>query len=100
MIDRARQRNWHRIGVVIAISVITLFSAVVRLTNLFGVPGGLYPDEAAEGITAHQILNQPGYIPAFDPADGGRETLFAYLVAFGFRIFGESVATIRGTSAA
>jgi hypothetical protein len=99
MVDRIRRWQWHQIGVVAAVSAVALFSALVRLTNLFGVPGGLYPDEAAEGITAHQILTQPGYIPAFDPADGGRETLFAYFVAFGFRVFGESVATIRGTSA-
>jgi hypothetical protein len=99
MVDQISRWPWRRIGVVAAVSTITLFSALVRLTNLFGVPGGLYPDEAAEGITAHNILTQPGYMPAFDPADGGRETLFAYLVAFGFRIFGESVATLRGTSA-
>jgi Dolichyl-phosphate-mannose-protein mannosyltransferase len=96
---RIEQWPWRKIWIAAAVTAIATFSALARLVDLSGQPGGLYPDEAAEGITAHQILTQPGYHPFFDPADGGRETLFAYLVAFGFRLFGESTATLRGTSA-
>ena len=71
----------------------------MRLAGLPGQPGGLYPDEAAEGVDAQRLLHEPGYHPLFFSSDAGREPLFAYMVAGVFRIFGESVATLRGTAA-
>ena len=35
-------------------------AAAVRLADLGNQPGGLYPDEAAEGVTASRILHDPG----------------------------------------
>ncbi|MDQ6748512.1 MAG: glycosyltransferase family 39 protein [Candidatus Dormibacteraeota bacterium] len=74
-------------------------AAVLRLYSLETQPGGLYPDEAAEGLDAHRLLHQAGYHPVFFPDDAGREALYGYLVAVGFRLAGESVATLRATSA-
>ena len=62
-------------------------------------PGGLWPDEAAEGLSAQRLLTQPGYHPVFFDDDGGREALFAYLVAAGFRLAGASVVILRTTAA-
>src|SRR5450759_4482897 len=50
-----------------------------------GYDGGLYGDEAAEGIDALKILHQPGFHPdwmVWFQGDGGREALFAYAVSY------------------
>jgi hypothetical protein len=62
-------------------------------------PGGLYPDEAAEGVSAQRLLAEPGYHPVFFDDDGGREALFAYVVAGVFKLGGSSVANLRTTAA-
>jgi Dolichyl-phosphate-mannose-protein mannosyltransferase len=71
----------------------------VRFWAIDTQPGGLYPDEAAEGVSAQNLLAIPGYHPLFFNSDGGREGLYAYIVAAVFRIFGSSVLTLRGTAA-
>lgn len=72
----------------------------MRFWALQNQPGGLYPDEAAEGISAQNLLTIPGYHPVFFNSDGGREALYAYIVAAVFKVFGSSVLTLRGTAAA
>ncbi len=78
---------------------ILLGAGVARFADLGTNPGGLYPDEAAEALSARQILRDPGYRPVFLPEDGGREALFAYTVAAGFAVGGDSVATLRAVAA-
>jgi hypothetical protein len=73
---------------------------LVRFWALQTQPGGLYPDEAAEGLSAQNLLTIPGYHPVFFNSDGGREALYAYIVAAVFKVFGSSVLTLRGTAAA
>jgi hypothetical protein len=75
-------------------------AAAARLVPLLqGQPGGLYPDEASEGIGALRILADPSYRPVFIDENGGREALFAYLVAATFHFFtGPTVVGIRATS--
>jgi 4-amino-4-deoxy-L-arabinose transferase-like glycosyltransferase len=73
---------------------------VVRFWALQNQPGGLYPDEAAEGLSAQSLLTIPGYHPVFFNSDGGREAMYAYLVAAVFKVFGSSVLTLRGAAAA
>ena len=91
---------WMRRALVALIVVATVVgAALLRLVDLAHQPGGLYPDEAAEGLSAANILHQPGYHPIFIPQNGGREAPFAYLVALGFRLFGETAVVLRGTSA-
>jgi 4-amino-4-deoxy-L-arabinose transferase-like glycosyltransferase len=72
----------------------------VRSWALQTQPGGLYPDEAAEGLSAQSLLTIPGYHPVFFNSDGGREALYAYIVAAAFKVFGSSVLSLRGTAAA
>ena len=74
-------------------------SVLTRFWALSTQPGGLYPDEAAEGVSAQRLLSEPGYHPIFFDDDGGREAPYAYIVALAFRLFGASVVTLRGTSA-
>ena len=99
VLNRFNPATGRRLLIVAAVIGITAAAALVRLATLTTQPGGLYPDEAAEGITAHRLLYEQGYHPVFTPDDGGRETLFAYFVSFAFRLFGESVTSLRATSA-
>ncbi len=74
-------------------------AAVARFADLTHQPGGLYPDEAAEGVTAQRILTDPGYHPLFISEDAGREPLYAYLVTAAFAITSDTTVTLRGVSA-
>ena len=50
-----------------------------------------------------QLLHQPGFHPdwmVWFQSDGGREALFAYVVAGAFHFFGETTLVLRGTAAA
>jgi predicted membrane-bound mannosyltransferase len=87
-------------AVVLAAVLIVGAAAGLRLVDLAHQPGGLYPDEAAEGVTAHRILHDPGYHPLFIAEDAGREPLYAYVVAGAFARLGESTVTLRAVSAA
>ncbi len=80
--------------------LIVVAAIVVRFWALQSQPGGLYPDEAAEGLGAQRLLTLPGYHPVFFDSDGGREALYAYIVAAVFKVFGSSVLTLRGAAAA
>jgi Dolichyl-phosphate-mannose-protein mannosyltransferase len=80
--------------------LIVIAAILVRFWALQTQPGGLYPDEAAEGLSAQSLLTIPGYHPVFFNSDGGREAMYAYIVAAVFKVFGSSVLTLRGTAAA
>jgi 4-amino-4-deoxy-L-arabinose transferase-like glycosyltransferase len=79
--------------------LIVIAAIVVRFWALQSQPGGLYPDEAAEGLSAQSVLTIPGYHPVFFNSDGGREAFYAYIVAAVFKFLGASVLTLRGTAA-
>jgi 4-amino-4-deoxy-L-arabinose transferase-like glycosyltransferase len=83
----------------LVLGAILLGASALRFVDLGSNPGGLYPDEAAEGLDALRVLTIPGYHPAFFPDDGGREALFAYVVAAVFRVAGDSTPTLRATAA-
>jgi hypothetical protein len=84
-----------------AIAVALVAAALaVRLVDLQSQPGGLYPDEGAEALDAYRLLHVPGFHPVFFHDDGGREALYAYVVAVAFRIAGASVLVLRSVSVA
>ncbi|HWW08978.1 MAG TPA: glycosyltransferase family 39 protein [Candidatus Acidoferrales bacterium] len=84
----------------VAFSLVAVGAVLVRFWDLSNQPGGLYPDEAAEGVDAHRLITDPSFHPVFFDDDGGREALFAYMTATAFRLAGASVTTLRGTAAA
>ncbi len=96
-----RSRNaWLALG---ALAAIVAAAVLLRFVDLAANPGGLYGDEAAEGLDAARLLHQPGFHADFlvwFPDDGGREALFAYAVAAAFQLFGQSVLILRATAAA
>jgi hypothetical protein len=81
------------------LGAIVVAAAVLRFADLAVNPGGLFVDEAAEALGAQRLLHEPGFRPVFFVDGGGREALFAYLVAAGFQFFGESVLTLRAVAA-
>ena len=89
-------RRWQ---ILVTLGAIVLGAAVLRFWDLASNPGGLYTDEAFEALSAHRILTDPGFHPVFFTDGGGREALFAYLVAGMFRIAGESTVALRATAA-
>lgn len=66
-------------GILIAFLSIGTFGAILRLWNLDGIPGGIYGDEAFNGVDALTSL-QDGLQP-FYPGNGGREGLLIWLIA-------------------
>lgn len=66
--------------------IITLIASFFRLWQITQLPGGLFPDEAANGIDVNSIL-QGDRSPFFERGNG-REGLFFYLLAFSVEIFG------------
>ncbi len=85
----------------VAVSLLLLVAgaAALRVVLLGDQPGGLFQDEAAEGLDAWRILHVPGYHPLFFADDGGREVTFAYLVAAVFHLTGPGVTALRATAA-
>src|SRR5258708_39907714 len=87
--------------VVPAVAAVLVAAALaVRLADLQSQPGGLYPDEGAEALDAYRLLHVPGFHPVFFHDDGGREALYAYVVAGAFRMAGASVVVLRSVSVA
>lgn len=99
----ASARLWA-IAAILALAAITAAAIVLRFYDLAANPGvGLYGDEAADGLDALKMLHQPGFHPdwlVWFQDDGGREALFAYVVAGAFHFFGEGLLVLRGTAAA
>ncbi len=68
---------------------IMLVASFFRLWQIGDHPGGLFPDEAANGLDINSILK--GDIQPFYERGNGREALFFYVIAFVVMIFGRGV---------
>ena len=68
-----------------------------RFYKIDSLPGGLFPDEAANGEDALSILN--GDTRAFYERGLGREALYFYLLAISIKLFGIGVWQIHIVSA-
>lgn len=97
----AKPRSVRITNIAIAVAAVAVlaFAAWVRYAALSSQPGGLYPDEGAEALDAYRLLHVAGFHPVFFHDDGGREALYAYVVAAAFRGAGESVTVLRAVSA-
>lgn len=83
----------------LGLGLILVGAALLRFLQLDSNPGGLYTDEATEALSAQRILHDAAFRPIFLPEGGGREALFAYLVAGVFRVLGETTFALRATAA-
>ncbi len=68
-----------------------------RLYLIHQMPGGLFPDEAAEGLDAQNILH--GHLQAFYERGNGREGLYYYLLAPVIYFFGSGFWQLHVVSA-
>lgn len=71
-----------------SIILIILLAVFFRLWQISTLPGGLFPDEAANGLDVNSILN--GDLKPFYERGNGREALFFYALALSVAIFGRS----------
>lgn len=69
----------------------TLVAAFFRLWHIDAMPGGLFPDEAANGLDIN--LMEQGQLQPFYERGNGREALFFYLLWAGVKLFGRSPFT-------
>ncbi len=72
-----------------AILAIMVIAAFFRFWMIGDYPGGLFPDEAANGLDINSIFN--GDIQPFYERGNGREALFFYVIALVVAIFGRGV---------
>jgi len=87
----------------LALAAVAVGATGLRFWDLASNPGGLYGDEAAEGLDAWRLLHQPGFHADWGvwfTGDGGREALFTYAVAGVFNFAGAGVLALRATAAA
>ncbi len=73
----------------VAFGSILLLAAAARLWGLAEYPPGLFPDQAANGEDALEILD--GRLQVFSPRNNGRESLFFYVQALTVGLFGIGV---------
>lgn len=92
------KRIWRspaRAGV--ALALVTVVAALLRLAAIDTLPPGLYRDEAYNGLDALRVLR--GETPIFFEANNGREPLYIYLLAASVGIWGRSPGALRLVSA-
>lgn len=65
---------------------IILIAGIFRLWQIQTYPGGLFPDEAANGLDINSIFK--GDVQPFYERGNGREALFFYFLAFSVALFG------------
>jgi 4-amino-4-deoxy-L-arabinose transferase-like glycosyltransferase len=97
------RNRWLAVTAVAVLALVAAVAAFLRFYDLGSNPGGLYADEAGEGLDALRLLHQPGFRAdwmVWFQSDGGREALFAYAVAGAFHFFGETAVVLRATAAA
>ncbi len=66
--------------------LIVAIGAFFRFYLIQHMPGGLFPDEAADGLDVNNLLK--GHLLPFYPRANGREALFQYLLAASVHFFG------------
>lgn len=100
-IEQTRTRAWSRSmwRTLAILAGILVAGAVLRLYRLSDLPFGLWYDEAANGLEALRVANEPQYQPVY--TDGVNASgHYLYLIVAAFEAFGVSAHSIRLVSAA
>lgn len=88
--------RWAEIGLLAAILAAAL---LVRAWDISLFPDGLQSDEGNNGVEALKWLSGAPYTP-YSEANEGQASLFTYLIAFSFALFGPTLEAMRGVSIA
>ncbi len=83
---------------VFLLAFIILAALLVRTLGLSAIPNGLQLDEGKNGLDALNWLSGAPYSP-YATTDEGQATLFTYLIALSFKLFGVGVPSMRLVSA-
>ena len=86
----ALRNRWE----LLAVTLLTLLAAFLRIYRLGDIPHGFHGDEAWIGIEAVRILND-GWIGVYTPAALGNMTGAIYLTAFLIWLFDPSIFIVR-----
>lgn len=78
----------------VIIVLLVLFAAIPRVIHLDSIPSGLHGDEGWTGIDARKILRE-GFIGAYSGNALGQPTGPLYVTASVFKLFGESIFSLR-----
>ncbi|TXH01257.1 MAG: phospholipid carrier-dependent glycosyltransferase [Candidatus Moraniibacteriota bacterium] len=85
------------LGIALLFTILSL-ALFVRVYQIQSIPGGLYPDEATNGIDALKAIETGDY-KLFYPNNYGREGLFINLQALAVKYFGNTVPVLKFWSA-
>ena len=88
-----RDRRWL-LGALMAILVVGAFMRLYRFSDL---PFGTWYDEAAAGLLAQRMQNDPNWRPVF-PGSINVTAHYIYLVYTSFKLFGISTQAVRAVS--
>lgn len=94
----APRESLSRRGERLALAAIIVLATVARFYNLSAIPFGMWRDEARHGLEALRILTEPNYRPVYIP-NISLPGLYPALLALDFRLFGASLASLRGLTA-
>ncbi len=78
---------------VLLLSILSI-ALFVRVYQLDSIPGGLYPDEAMNGVDGLQAIESGDY-RLFYPNNYGREGLFINLQALAVKYFGNTIPVLK-----
>ncbi len=91
------ERPWTRVQVGLLLGILAL-AAVVRFWDLGGLPYGTWYDEAEDGLVALRILEEPGYLPVYEPRVNSAGH-YLLMLAGSLRLLGSSTEAVRAVSA-
>jgi len=89
--------SWTR-GELGLLLVILALGALVRLWDLETLPYGTWYDEAENGLVGLRILEEPGYLPIYEPRVNSAGH-YLLLLAGSLRLVGSSTLALRAVSA-
>jgi 4-amino-4-deoxy-L-arabinose transferase-like glycosyltransferase len=91
------ERGWSRLQVGLLVGILAL-AAVVRFWGLGSLPFGTWYDEAENGLVGLRILEEPGYLPLYEPRVNSAGH-YLLLLAGSLSLLGRSTAAVRSVSA-
>lgn len=91
MLARIQKYKWEYL----ILAAVLLFAFWIRIVNIDGTPGGVYPDEAVNGMDAYKTYAGIQPFQWFYPDNNGREGLYINLIALTYRVFGVTILGLK-----
>jgi len=81
----------------LALVIILLLAAFMRLYRLDTIPYGVWYDEADNGLQVRRMIQDPSWRPVYVPSTN-LPSHFLYLVLLSFKLFGETPLALRAVA--